>query len=153
MALKHHAAPQFFWIWKPPGEGAPPTPLGGRRFCHSTTHGCNPRFSTQAPPALSGCSGPGGQNGASQPRNVVGEGLGWVEHSHPKSPNIIEPHRLHFSGCTLPMFHTPRRARRPNQHQPAPRRPTQGRKSFAGPFHTKLWREHDFGGTSPRFGS
>ena len=28
--------------------------------------------------------------GASQPRNVVGEGLGWVERSHPKSPNITE---------------------------------------------------------------
>ena len=93
------------------------------------------------------------QIGASQPRNVVGEGLGWVEHSHPKSPNITEPHRLHFSGCTLPMFRTPRRARRPKQHQPAPRRPAHGQKGFAGPFHTKLWGEHDLGGTLPRFGS
>ena len=92
--------------------------------------------------------------GASQPRNVVGEGLGWVERSHPKSPNITHrTTRRRFSECTLPMFHTPRRARRPKQHQPAPRRPTQRRKGRPGPLRTKLWRGHDFGGTFSRFGS
>ena len=33
------------------------------------------------------------------------------------------------------------------------RRPTLGPKGFAGPFYTKLWRQHDFSGASPRFGS
>ena len=31
MALKHHAAPQFFWISKPPSEGAPRRPPAATR--------------------------------------------------------------------------------------------------------------------------
>ena len=32
-------------------------------------------------------------------------------------------------------------------------KPAQGRKGCPGPLRTKLWRQHDFGGTSPTFGS
>ena len=33
------------------------------------------------------------------------------------------------------------------------RRPAHGPKGFAGPFYTKLWRQHDFSGTFLTFGS
>ena len=46
---------------------------------------------------LGACSGPGGQNGAGKPRNVVREGLGWVEHSHTESSSITNPPRHRFS--------------------------------------------------------
>ena len=48
---------------------------------------------------------------------------------------IAEHHgttRRRFSACTLPMFHTPRRARRPKQHQPAPTRAA--KKALPGRF-------------------
>ena len=67
MPLEHHAAPQFFGILKPPGEGA----------------------------------------SQSQPRNVVGEGLGWVTHGHTELLGITDQPCLRFSGCALPMFRTP----------------------------------------------
>ena len=96
MALKHHAAPQFFWIL---GRDGAPTAPGGRPFCEPTTHGCEPDF--QHNPRL--CLNPMlGESplacriGASQPRNVVGEGLGWVEHSHTESPGMGLPRPRFF---------------------------------------------------------
>ena len=58
-------------------RGCAPTAPERRPFCEPTTRRCEPRFSTQPPPVLSGISGPGGQIGAGKPRNVVREGLGW----------------------------------------------------------------------------
>ena len=86
---------------------------------------------------LSACSGPGGQIGASQPWNVVGEGLGRVEHSHTESPGITQRLLLRVGGA-LPMFRTP-----------APRRP-RGDKGLAEELCAALWRAHDFGGYVPK---
>ena len=60
------------------------------------------------------------QNGAGQPRNVVREGLGWVEPSHAESPgNTVRRNPPIFSAA-LPMFHPACRARRPKAAQPGP---------------------------------
>ena len=93
MALKHHAAPQFFWISKPAGEGAPRQPPRRPAVLRPEHTPAKVRFPSV--PCLGFGTIPTDsrlpcQIGASQPRNVVGEGLGWVEHSHPKSPNITE---------------------------------------------------------------
>ena len=88
-------------------------------------------------PLVLSSSGPGGQIGASQPWNVVGEGLGWVEHSHTESPGITQRLLLRVGGA-LPMFRTP-----------APRRP-RGDKGLAEELCAALWRAHDFGGYVPK---
>ena len=105
------------------------------------------------------------QIGASQPRNVVGEGLGWVEHSHPKSPNITEPHRLHFSGCiSAYLFRTPRRALRPKAARPVREGPRMVQKALPGRFTPNcgdstisvgrsLGLAHDCGGRGVQCGS
>jgi len=138
MALKHHAAPRFFWIWKPPEKCAPRRPPSAARFASRPRTNANPNFSAQPALVLSACSGPGGQIGASQPRNVVGEGLGLVGHSQASRNRLGLAFRL-------PVFHLPSRARRPKVAQPARRRPAQPKKALPGRFapdcgaSTTLW--------------
>ena len=91
------------------------------------------------------------QNRAGQPRNVVREGLGWVERSHAES-------RATRCGATLRFFVQPSLLY-VSLSLPGPpaksstARPAQRRKGRPGALRTKLWRGHDFGGTLPRFGS
>ena len=85
--------PKFFLILKLVGEGAPRRPPAAGRFCEPTTprsisdFGLPPAWvlSTVLAESHLPC-----RIGASQPRNVVGEVLGWVEHSHTESPHITQ---------------------------------------------------------------
>ena len=96
---------------------------------------------------LSACSGPGGQNGAGKPRNMVREGLGWVEHSHTESSKPAPAPIFNTTpGCVERMF----RARRPKAAQPAPRKP---KKALPGRFTPNCGERTISVGTSPRFGS
>ena len=44
MALKHHAAPEFFRILRPPGEGAPRRPPSAARFASGPRTGATLDF-------------------------------------------------------------------------------------------------------------
>ena len=51
MALKHHAAPQFFWILGPPAGIVPRRPPAAGRFASRPRTDASPIFSTTAAPA------------------------------------------------------------------------------------------------------
>ena len=152
MALKHHAAPQFFWSLDSPREGAPRRAPAVSRFAARARIGETSSFECSQPRPgarfLAGSRRPC-QNGAGQPRNGVREGLGWVEPSRTESRGTTVPRNPPIFGATLHV----------SLILPGPpaksstARPAQRRKGRPGPLRTKLWRGHDFGETFPRFGS
>ena len=142
MALKHHAAPIFLDFGPARRDGAPTAP-GGRPFCEPTTHGCpvlEPDVGPIAPCLSNRCQpaperGRGGfRMGRTQPHQIAG-------HGPAAAPIFSTQPPVMLSACSGP----------PGQKatQPAPRRAAHGQKGFAGPFHTKLRRAHDFGGHVP----
>jgi len=156
MALKHHAATQFFFDFQAARGGCAPTTPGGRPFCEQTTHPREPDFSSVPRLGFEHDSGRFVHALSKQCQPAPERGRGGFRMGRTQPHGIAEHHRTALApnfgfhpACVEWLF----RASRPKRHQPAPRRAAHGAKSFAGPFHTKLWREHDFGGTFPRFGS
>ena len=130
MALKHHAAPQFFRSLDPPREGAPRRAPAVSRFAARARIGETSSFECSQPRPgarfLAGSRRPC-QNGAGQPRNGVREGLGWVEPSHTESPRTMVRRNPPILGATLPMFHPacrPAGQKRHSQAHATPKRPS-----------------------------
>ena len=143
--------PNFFGFWaRPPGW----CPDGPRRpaVLRADHARMRARFSAQPPlvlepdvgriaPCLSNRCQPapergrgGFRMGRTQPHRIAG-------HGPAAAPIFSTQPPVMLSACSGP----------PGQKatQPAPRRAAHGQKGFAGPFHTKLRRAHDFGGHVP----
>jgi len=126
MDPKHHAAPQFFQVPGPPGEGAPRGPPAADRFATRPRKGPSPisncallRFLHNF--GVLGCSL---SNLVQQAWERGPWGLGWVEHSHTESLGITEPLRLDFRGAPCLCFtHLagPASQKRPSQPRQGPR--------------------------------
>ena len=142
----------IFLDFGPARRDRAPTAPGSRPFCEPTTLRSVSDFGLPPAWVLSTISAESPLTcriGASQPRNVVGKGLGWVEHSHTESPGITPAAAPIFSTQPPVMLSACSGPAGQKATQPAPRRAAHGQKGFAGPFHTKLRRAHDFGGHVP----